>query len=248
MSDFDRPGATLQESVKRRQGPSRFGNFSDRLARTFGGYERDTGETQDWDPPEDLEYGDNGGTAPPPWDPAAPRYPTARRGYDRAAVDEHVAELERELAKMQARGQSGSSVTAEIERIGEQTSAILTVAHDRAHEMTRQAQEQADRCVADAAHNAVMITEDAKRRLRQIDTDTDAVWHERARLVEDVRGVASALLSLAESALERFPAEPDKSDRSEATPSIPSAPVPAGGTPLLQMPSDQADESRGQER
>jgi hypothetical protein len=247
MSDFDRPGATLQESVKRKPGPSRFGNLSDRLARTFGGYERETGATRAWTPPEDLEYADDLGIAPP-WDPAGPRYPVARHGYDRAAVDEHVAELERELAELRARTQPGSSVTAEIERIGEHTSAILTVAHDKAHEMTRQAQEQADRCVADAAHNAVMITEDAKRRLRQIDADTDAVWHERARLVEDVRGVAATLVSLAEAAVERFPSEPERSERNAESAPVPSAPLPGGVAPALRMPSDQAGESRDEEQ
>jgi cell division septum initiation protein DivIVA len=210
MSDFDRPGATLPEPVKQRPRTSRFANLGDRLARTFGGYERDPGETNDWDPSDGFGYAD--GDEPPIWDPVGPRFPLARLGYDRNAVDEHVAELERELAEFQTRAPSADAVSAEIEKIGEQTSAILTVAHDRAHEMTRQAQEQADRCLADAASNAVMITEDAKRRLRQLDGDTDAVWRERARLIEDVRTVSGALASLAEDAVSRFPAEPERPD------------------------------------
>jgi cell division septum initiation protein DivIVA len=210
MSDFDRPGATLPEPVKQRPRTSRFANLGDRLARTFGGYERDPGETHDWDPPDGFGYAD--GEEPPIWDAVGPRFPLARLGYDRDAVDEHVAELERELAEFQTRAPSADAVSAEIEKIGEQTSAILTVAHDRAHEMTRQAQEQADRCLADAASNAVMITEDAKRRLRQLDSDTDAVWRERARLIEDVRTVSGALASLADDAVSRFPAEPERPD------------------------------------
>jgi cell division septum initiation protein DivIVA len=216
MSDFDRPGATLQGPEKQRQRGSRFANLGDRLARTFGTVERDPGATQGWDPPEGFGYGDDG--EPPVWDPVGPRFPLSRLGYDRDAVDEHIAELERELAALQTRAPSGDAVSAEIERIGEQTSAILTVAHDQAHEMTRQAQEQADRCLADAASNAVMITEEAKRRLRQLDTDTDAVWRERARLVEDVRNVAGALSSLADDAAARFPAEPERPDREHSEP------------------------------
>lgn len=230
MSHFDRPGATLPGPPKPPRG-SRFGNLSDRLARTFGGYDRPADETQDWDPQDEYGYGDEGD--PPPWEPVGPRFPLARLGYDRTTVDEHVAELERELAELQTRAPSGGSVSAEIERIGEQTSAILTVAHDKAHEMTRQAQEQADRCLADAASNAVMITEDAKRRLRQLDSDTDAVWRERARLVEDVRHVASSLMSLADDATARFPAEPEKSSMLDpepegATVAMPAAAQPAG--------------------
>jgi cell division septum initiation protein DivIVA len=210
MSDFDRPGATLPGPVKQRTRTSRFANLGDRLARTFGGYDRDPDETHDWDPSNGFGYAD--GDDPPAWDPVGPRFPVARLGYDREAVDEQVAELERELAELQTRAPSADAVSAEIEKIGEQTSAILTVAHDRAHEMTRQAQEQADRCLADAASNAVMITEDAKRRLRQLDTDTDAVWRERARLIEDVRSVSGALATLADDAVARFPAEPERPD------------------------------------
>src|ERR1019366_3842950 len=119
------------------------------------------------------------------------------------AVDEHVAELERELSQLRASERSDSSVAAEIERIGEQTSAILFVAHD-------QAQEQADRCVADAAANAVAISEEASRRLRQLDGETDSVWRERARLIDDVRHVSGDLATLAQEANDRFPAEPDR--------------------------------------
>jgi vacuolar-type H+-ATPase subunit H len=140
-----------------------------------------------------------------------------------------VAELERELAQLRAAERSDNSVAAEIERIGEQTSAILLVAHDKAQETTRQAQEQADRCVADAATNAVAITEEASRRLRQLDSETDSVWRERARLIDDVRNVSSALASLAQEASDRFPAEPDRAE---------TTPAPAPAQPLTQPHCD----------
>jgi cell division septum initiation protein DivIVA len=232
MSDFDRPGATLPGPVKQRPKTSRFANLGDRLARTFGGYDRDPEATNDWDPANGFGYAD--GEERPRWDPVGPRFPLARLGYDRNAVDEHVAELERELAELQTRAPSADAVSAEIEKVGEQTSAILTVAHDRAHEMTRQAQEQADRCLADAASNAVMITEDAKRRLRQLDSDTDAVWRERARLIEDVRTVSGALGALADDAVARFPAEPERPDTE-----------PTGATPPESVDAPHAVSANG---
>jgi hypothetical protein len=206
MSDFNRPGATLPGPVKQR---SRFSDFGDRLARTFGVHDRTVADEHDWVYDDEVEYEDNG-LAPDSWERVEPRFPLAPNGYDRAAVDGRIGELERELSKLRAGVASAGEVTAEIERIGEQTSAILTVAHDQAQEMMREAREQADRCLADAASNAVLITEGAKRKLHALDTDTDAVWHERGRLVEDVRGIATALFTLAEEATERFPAEPDK--------------------------------------
>ena len=67
-----------------------------------------------------------------------------------------LAELERELDELREPGEAPpTSITEEIERIGEQTASILVVAHDQAHETTRLAQEQAERCIADAAANAV---------------------------------------------------------------------------------------------
>lgn len=216
MNDFDRPGTLLEGPVKRRQGGSRFGQLGDRLAKTFGSYETAAAGRQDWDGSEEYEYADGGETMA--WETIRPRFPIARHGYDRAAVDDHIAELERELADLQTRSSVSKEVSTEIERIGEQTSAILTVAHDQAQEMKHKAQEQADRCLADAASNAVMITEDAKRRLRQLDSDTDAVWRERARLVEDVRNVATALISIAEDAADRFPPEPDRPAQPESVP------------------------------
>lgn len=134
------------------------------------------------------------------------RFPLAPFGYNRAAVDEHLAQLERELEALQAKHRPTASITDELERVGEQTASILVVAHDQAHETTRLAQEQAERCVADAAANAVAITAEAKEKLRALDAETDAIWRERERLLEDVRVVSTALASLADQASERFPA------------------------------------------
>ncbi|MEO6859578.1 MAG: hypothetical protein ABI323_13520 [Solirubrobacteraceae bacterium] len=133
-------------------------------------------------------------------------FPVGRLGYNRAAVDARIAELEAELEELRAIPPQ-PSITEEIERLGEQTASILVVAHDQAHETTRLAQEQADRCIADAATNAVAITEKAKRDLHEIDEETDTVWRERTRLLEDARNVGSALIALSEAASARFPAE-----------------------------------------
>ena len=138
----------------------------------------------------------------------APRFPLAAQGYNRAAVDDHVLALERELERL--RGSSPGApppISDELERIGEQTASILVVAHDQASETTRLAQQEAERCVADAAANAVSITARAQRRLHELDAETDSVWRERERLLADVRAVSAALAALADQAAERFPAE-----------------------------------------
>jgi hypothetical protein len=229
MNDFDRPGTTLDEPAIRRSPGSRLAELGDRLSKSFGSIDRARSEEPTWDAGGGLEYPVDAPAAPLDVDDtvAASRFPIARQGYDRRAVDAHVADLERELAELRASERSANSVAAEIERIGEQASAILLVAHDKAQETMHQAQEQADRCVADAAVNAVAITEEATQRLRQLDAETDSVWRERARLIDDVRSVSSALASLASQASDRFPAE---ADRTEA------APVKAPEPPLAEPP------------
>jgi cell division septum initiation protein DivIVA len=155
------------------------------------------------------------------------RFPVGALGYNRAAVDdhvaavdEHVAALERELDELRSQRdlpEPPISITEEIERLGEQTASILVVAHDKAHETTRLAQEQADRCVADAASNAVAITEDAKRQLQSLDMETDTVWQERARLLDDARAVGAALIALVDEAETRFPEELKPNDVERST-------------------------------
>jgi hypothetical protein len=204
MSYFHRPDAALDEEPEPGAAPrSPFADFGDRVARWFASPDRGPVDESEagLDPTYELIAGSPDGQDP------APRFPLAPFGYNRVAVDAQLAELEDELEQLRVRHEPPISITEEIERIGEQTASILVVAHDKAHETTRLAQEQADRCIADAASNAVAMTNQAKQRLAELDGETDAVWHERERLIEDVRVVSAALASLAEQATERFPAE-----------------------------------------
>jgi hypothetical protein len=163
-----------------------------------------------------------------------PAFPVGRLGYNRAAVDARIAELEAELAELRAMP-SQPSINEEIERLGEQTASILVVAHDQANQTTRAAeekaqattrlaQEEADRCIAHAASNAVAITEKAKRELSELDEETDTVWRERTRLLEDAETVGNALIAMAAEAKARFPAEGKAASSTPATASVPSGP------------------------
>ncbi|MGI8714549.1 MAG: DivIVA domain-containing protein [Solirubrobacteraceae bacterium] len=192
-----------------------------RVSRWFQGLdvEPDDGATVEWDPLAELAPADavTLPRAEPHRDEVAPRFPLGPFGYARADVDSALAELERQLAERdhelgQLRDQIKPplSITEEIERIGEQTASILVVAHDQAHATASRAQEQAERCIADAAANAVAITEEATQRLRELDDETDSVWRERARLLEDTRTVSVRLAALVDEAETRFPADGER--------------------------------------
>ncbi len=211
MNNFHRPHGGLQEADAPEEAVrSPFSDLAGRFANWMTGADRMP--MDDTAPAEEPEMG-NGAEPPAPSDgDDSAAFPLAPFGYNRTAVDAHLAKLERELDALRAKQAPVASITDELERIGEQTASILVVAHDQAHETTRLAEEQAERCVADAAANAVQITAEAKAKLRDLDAETDAVWRERERLLEDVRVVSAALANLANQASERFPA-------AEATPS-----------------------------
>jgi cell division septum initiation protein DivIVA len=248
MNDFDEAGVTYEEPVKRRSAGSRFGDLGDRLARTFGGVDRTKEELPAWDPTVELDYSVEEDVEPP-FEPVAERFPIARHGYDRAAVDRHVTELEQELFQVRQRSSSPNAVAEEIDRIGEQTAAILRLAHEKATEITRAAQTQADGCLAEAASNAVLITEEAKRQLHELDAETDTVWRERARLIEDARSVATGLFALAEDAAERFPPESDRGSSpvtvAAQTGEARSGATSTGESPTAESPIDTGNEPSG---
>jgi hypothetical protein len=231
MSDFERSGMTVDEPAKRRTPGTWFADMGDRLARGFNSFDRPQADEPEWESYDEPDQ-PTAAVDAMEWERAHERFPTARHGYDRGAVDEHLAALEREIDEMRARRLPAPTVEAEIERVGEETTAILKVAHEQAAEITRRAQTQADKFVADAAANAVAMTEDAKRKLRRLDSETDAVWAERGRLIEDVRNVATALFSLAEDAADRFP---EDGDRGGATVAM-SAPLAPASPPHVSAP------------
>ena len=245
MSYFHRPDAGFEPPVPTEESTeesprSPFSEVAGRFANWITGadrmpgeepetaYERDDGPIQQLTRPADSE------------EPS--RFPVTPLGYSRAAVDEHLLGLERQLAELRAQRPPAISITEELERIGEQTASILVVAHDQAHETTRQAQEQAERCVADAAANAATITSKAKQRLRELDSETDSVWRERERLLEDVRVVSAALAALADQASERFPAA-DPASAPQGTVAFHMAPEPGAAEAFPRAPDPRATEA-----
>ena len=143
------------------------------------------------------------------------RFPITRQGYDRAIVDQRLAELEqevteldRELANMQASTPLRSEAAAEIDRIGQQVSAILIEAHESADETRRLAAAEADRRIAEAESRARSITEDADREKTRLQDEIASLHRERDQLLDHVRSIAERLRALADKPVQGLPAEP----------------------------------------
>ena len=202
-------GVALDHPVKRRFTAERFAGLSDRIARSLPSPAR---ADEHGDPVVEPDYPeDDQATA---WYEVVPRFPLARSGYECVAVDEHIEMLERELEELETEVESlrtrtpaHNEVEDEIRKIGEQTSTILLAAHDRAKETTRVAQEQADKCLADAAANAIRVTEEANQKKGEIEVEMRRLTTERSRLLADMEALAGTLSTVAREAAGRFTAE-----------------------------------------
>src|SRR5207248_1919453 len=149
-------------------------------------------------------------------------FPAALRGYDRLAVDAYVKRTSQLVAELQASRSPESAVRRALGRVGEEVSGILQRAHETAEQITAQSRIEAENRLDAAREEASQITANAHRSLKELDADTDRIWAERHRIVEDARVLASQLLGLAESAIQRFPAAEDLEEE------------PAPGQPLVR--------------
>jgi cell division septum initiation protein DivIVA len=147
---------------------------------------------------------------------AGVEFPIVLRGYDRLAVDAYVKRTSQLVAELQATHSPESAVRRALERVGEEVSGILQRAHETAAQITSQSRIDAENRLEAARVEASQFTADSRRRLKELDAETDRIWAERHRIVEDARELASQLLALAESATQRFPAADDLEDEDDA--------------------------------
>lgn len=134
-------------------------------------------------------------------------FPIALRGYDRLAVDAYVKRTAQLVAELQTTRSPDAAVRRALERVGEEVSGILQRAHEAAAQITAQSRSEAEDRLETARHEAAQITVDARERLKDLDVETDRIWAERQRIVDDAQDLAKQLLTLAQSAAERFPAD-----------------------------------------
>jgi cell division initiation protein len=142
-------------------------------------------------------------------DVAGVDFPVALRGYDRLAVDAYVKRTSQLVAELQATRSPEAAVRRGLERVGEEVAGILQRAHEAASQITAQSRSEAEDRLERARQEATQITASAQQRLQELDSEVDRIWAERQRIVEDAQQLAQQLLSLAQSAAERFPAAED---------------------------------------
>jgi cell division septum initiation protein DivIVA len=138
-------------------------------------------------------------------------FPLVIRGYDRRSVDEFLEAMSARLAEYEALQLPSVAVKEALERVADDTGGILKEAHETADGVMSRAREEADRMVREAREEADRTIASAEARVRQIGIDTDALWQERLRLIEDAQAVSVSLAHIADEAAARFPAwEPEE--------------------------------------
>jgi cell division septum initiation protein DivIVA len=159
---------------------------------------------------------------------AGPEFPLVLRGYDRASVDAYVIRVTELVAELQSVRSPKAAVRKALDRVGRETASILQHAQEAADQTTSQSRARADERVREAEREAERIIGDAHEQVKRLDADTEALWRERRRLIEDVVRVADELRASADEALIRFPAEDESvpAGKAESPPTEPLTPAP----------------------
>jgi cell division septum initiation protein DivIVA len=150
-------------------------------------------------------------------------FPVVLRGYDRIAVDAYVKKTSQMVAELQATSSPETAVRRALDRVGGEVSGILQRAHDTAAQITAQSRAEAEDRLESARQEAERIVASARTEVQELDAETDRVWAERQRIVEDARDLARQLLGLADSAAERFPADEESAPEAKPTSDLPEA-------------------------
>ena len=142
-------------------------------------------------------------------------FPIALRGYDRAAVDQYVEDVNRAIAELEISSSPQSAIRHALEQVSEETSGLLQRAHETADEITERSRTQADdrlqraQTEADevrevAAREAKEMRDQAQARVDELARNADAIAADRRRLIDEVMEISERLGELAREEAQRF--------------------------------------------
>jgi hypothetical protein len=175
---------------------------------------------------------------------AEPDFPVVLRGYDRVAVDAYVKKTSQLVAELQSTRTPEAAVRRALERVGEQISGILKRAHETAEQITSQSRAEAEDRLEAARQETINITASGEERVKELDAETDRIWAERHRIVNDARDLASQLQALATAAAARFPPAAGESSEVAAVSAEAAEPTPFTSTePSTDHPATMDDDA-----
>jgi DivIVA domain-containing protein len=90
-----------------------------------------------------------------------------------------------------------------------ETEDMLVRARLEAENTVTRARGEADERLQQLQAELASLRDQTEARMRELQADTTAVWEQRLQLLQEMRGMASRLVDLADAAAAREPAEPD---------------------------------------
>jgi DivIVA domain-containing protein len=94
-------------------------------------------------------------------------FPIVLRGYDRAAVDRYMKQVNRLIAELEISSSPESAVRRALEEVSEETSGLLQRAYDTADEITARSRAKADDRLEQAEREAAELREAAVREAEE---------------------------------------------------------------------------------
>jgi DivIVA domain-containing protein len=113
---------------------------------------------------------------------------------------------------------------------------IRASATTEAENITERSRMEADERLKQLEETLALLRDEAETRMSEIQADTEGVWEERRRLLDDIRGVAGGLVDLVDAAAARLP-QLEQSEPSEETTQAESG---DGTAPAPDFGSDQS--------
>ena len=135
----------------------------------------------------------------------------------RQEADENTARAKAEAAELVV------NASTEADRLKAEGDELIAKAKAQAEQVLVDARAEAEKTVARARADATerlaqlreelaAMRDEADTRLREVQTDSEAVWTQRAELVDDIRAMANTLLEVAEAAAARLSREPGEQE------------------------------------
>jgi DivIVA domain-containing protein len=122
-------------------------------------------------------------------------FPLALRGYDRAAVDRYVEQVNRLIAELEISSSPESAVRHALEEVSEETRGLLERAQETADEITRRSRAKADDRLQRGEREAEEVREAASREaeetLERSRRESQALHEAAARAAREVRETAA---------------------------------------------------------
>jgi DivIVA domain-containing protein len=167
-------------------------------------------------------------------------FPVVLRGYDRAAVDRYVEEVNQAIAELEISSSPQSAIRHALEQVSEETSGLLQRAHETADEITARSRAQADDRLQRAQNESEEVREvaareaaetrakladeldsmraEAQERVDALSRNADAIAKERRRLIDEVMEISERLGELAREEAQRFLESEPATEKIDAQP------------------------------